>query len=279
MSAPISETKQIHAVPVISKDRSQTTKRMQAATNNHGCAHRHHAGQTTVSTDQRARKLGITSAPTIAPPPKTPSSDPYPIALLLTSWAIEGNSASSPLAKNIEAACRSITVLISGENRTYRNPAVIAPASCSGCRALPGRPLPQSYYHEHANERNNVRDECDGHARSRYHDACQGGQSERAKLNSIPFRAEAAARSSFGTNSGRIARQDGASKASPAESANVSASSSQRVIVPLIVRRAIARATTIIQVSVKSTSLRRSTRSPTEPAMGANRKNGRADAV
>src|SRR5690242_17268964 len=51
----------------------------------------------------------------------------------------------------------------------------------------------------------------------------RAGPTARAKLNSIPFRAEAAAKSSFGTNSGRMARQDGASNASPADSAKVNA--------------------------------------------------------
>src|SRR5664279_1770126 len=46
------------------------------------------------------------------------------------------------------------------------------------------------------------------------------GPTARARLNSIPFSAEADARSSLATNSGRIARQAGVSNASPADSAN-----------------------------------------------------------
>src|ERR1700692_3341945 len=51
------------------------------------------------------------------------------------------------------------------------------------------------------------------------------GPTARARLNSIPLSAEAAARSSLGTHSGRIARHAGASNASPAESHNVSTKS------------------------------------------------------
>src|SRR5580692_9751375 len=53
------------------------------------------------------------------------------------------------------------------------------------------------------------------------------GPTARARLNSIPLSADAAARSSLGTNSGRIARHVGVSSASPVESANVNTSSSQ----------------------------------------------------
>src|SRR5271169_6918978 len=52
------------------------------------------------------------------------------------------------------------------------------------------------------------------------------GPTARARLNSIPFSADAAARSSLETSSGRIARQVGVSNASPAERVNVSTSSS-----------------------------------------------------
>jgi hypothetical protein len=64
------------------------------------------------------------------------------------------------------------------------------------------------------------------------------GPTARARLNSIPLSAEAAARSSFGTNSGRIARQAGASNASPAESANVSTKSIHGDITPAMVKMA-----------------------------------------
>src|SRR5271155_4058679 len=47
------------------------------------------------------------------------------------------------------------------------------------------------------------------------------GPTARARLNSMTFSAEAGAKSSLGTNSGRMARHVGVSKASPAESANV----------------------------------------------------------
>src|ERR1022692_146772 len=58
------------------------------------------------------------------------------------------------------------------------------------------------------------------------------GPTARARLNSIPLSAEAAARSSLSTNSGRIARHVGVSNASPAERANVSTSSIHGDITP-----------------------------------------------
>src|SRR5579872_3875471 len=61
------------------------------------------------------------------------------------------------------------------------------------------------------------------------------GPTALARLNSIPFRADAAAKSSLETNSGRMARQVGVSNASPAESAKVSASSNQGEMRPLMV--------------------------------------------
>src|SRR5271154_4639016 len=105
------------------------------------------------------------------------------------------------------------------------------------------------------------------------------GPTARARLNSIPLSADAAARSSLGTNSGRIARQAGVSNASPAESANVSTSSIHGDITPAIVKIARSSATPIIHDSVKRISLRRSTISPAEPAGRASRKYGKEAAV
>src|SRR5579862_7800832 len=62
------------------------------------------------------------------------------------------------------------------------------------------------------------------------------GPTARARLNSIPFSAEAVARSSLGTSSGRIARHAGVSKASPAESAKVSTRRIHGDISPVRVR-------------------------------------------
>ena len=56
------------------------------------------------------------------------------------------------------------------------------------------------------------------------------GPKARAKLNSMPLSADADARSSLGTSSGKTARQVGLSKASPAERANVRTSSSDGVM-------------------------------------------------
>jgi hypothetical protein len=63
----------------------------------------------------------------------------------------------------------------------------------------------------------------------------------------MPFSAEAAARSSFLTNSGSNARQVGVAMASPAESANVSASSNHGDMKPAIVAIASALAIPTIQ--------------------------------
>src|SRR5271170_1666685 len=78
----------------------------------------------------------------------------------------------------------------------------------------------------------------------------RAGPTALARLNSIPFSADAEARSSFGTNSARSARQVGVSNASPAESAKVSASSSQGDIKPAMVKTARSSATPIIHDSV-----------------------------
>src|ERR1700678_2741869 len=98
------------------------------------------------------------------------------------------------------------------------------------------------------------------------------GPTARARLNSIPLRAEAEAMSSLGTNSGRIARHAGVSNASPAERANVKTSNSQGDMKPAIVKTARSRETAIIQDSVARTNLRRSKISPAEPAGRASRK-------
>jgi hypothetical protein len=105
------------------------------------------------------------------------------------------------------------------------------------------------------------------------------GPTARARLNSIPFSARAAGRSSLFTSSGNIARQVGDSTASPNASASVSKSRSQGVIAPAMVVTARTAAIPNIHISVPSISLRRSKISPMEPAGRANKKNGRADAV
>src|SRR5580704_14928959 len=107
----------------------------------------------------------------------------------------------------------------------------------------------------------------------------RAGPTARARLNSIPLRADAAARSSLATSSGRIARHVGVSNASPAESANVNTSSSQGDIKPPMVKLARSRATPIIHDSVARTNLRRSKISPAEPAGRASRRYGSEEAV
>src|ERR1700683_3223768 len=105
------------------------------------------------------------------------------------------------------------------------------------------------------------------------------GQTARARLNSIPLSAEAGARSSLGTNSGRIAPHVGVSNASPAESAKVNTSSNQGDMKPAMVTTTRSSATPIIHDSVNRISLRRSTMSPAEPAGRASRKYGNEEAV
>src|SRR5216684_1777229 len=80
---------------------------------------------------------------------------------------------------------------------------------------------------DHAEERDHIRHKCRSDTRSGDKTPANAGPTARARLNSIPLSAEAASRSSFATNSGRTARHVGVSKASPAESANVSASRHQ----------------------------------------------------
>ena len=105
------------------------------------------------------------------------------------------------------------------------------------------------------------------------------GPMARAKLNSMPLRAEADARSSFETSSGKTARQVGLSNASPAERPNVRISKSIGDMRPLIVTVARTMATPAIQTSVNKINLRRSTMSPMAPAGRAKMKNGRELAV
>ena len=105
------------------------------------------------------------------------------------------------------------------------------------------------------------------------------GPTARAKLNSMPLRADAAARSALPTSSGNTARQVGVSIASPAERANVSASSSHGEMKPPMVATASTIATPSIQNSQYRINLRRSTMSPIAPAGNANTKNGNDEAV
>src|ERR1700678_1828476 len=105
------------------------------------------------------------------------------------------------------------------------------------------------------------------------------GPTARARLNSIPFSADAAARSSLGTNSGRIARHEGVSNASPADSANVNTSNTQGDINPPMVSTQRTSATLAIHTSAARISLRRSTISPAAPAGSDSRKYGRDEAV
>ena len=77
------------------------------------------------------------------------------------------------------------------------------------------------------------------------------GPTARARLNSMPLSADADARSSFETSSGKTARQVGLSNASPAERANVRISSNSGDISPPKVRTASMIATPAIHISVK----------------------------
>jgi hypothetical protein len=105
------------------------------------------------------------------------------------------------------------------------------------------------------------------------------GPNARARLNSIPFKASAAGKSSLLTNSGKIARHEGDSTASPIDNPSVSNSKSQGVITPKTVATVSTTATPSIQVSVPRISFRRSKMSPSAPAGKANKKKGSAVAV
>src|ERR1700756_3681746 len=73
------------------------------------------------------------------------------------------------------------------------------------------------------------------------------GPTARAKLNSMPLRADAAGRSSFLTRSGKTARHDGVSNASPADRAKVRIRSASGPINPPMVSTASRSATPAIQ--------------------------------
>src|SRR5450755_635872 len=105
------------------------------------------------------------------------------------------------------------------------------------------------------------------------------GPTARAKLNSMPLSADADARSSWGTSSGKTARQLGLSNASPADRAKVRISNTSGDMSPAMVTTASTMATVAIHTSVNKINFRRSTMSPMDPAGKANTKNGRALAV
>ena len=236
--------------------------------------------EATASVDHRARAGCIANAPRTAPAPKQPNRMPYPVGLSLTPLATDGISASSALAKNIVSPDRSIMPRSCGEKRTYLSAATVAPATVSGgvVRRRIGR------FHR-ATSRITPKNETTLSANAAptptaaMMKPASAGPTALAKLNSMPFSAEAAARSSFLTSSGRIARHVGVSIASPAESANVRPSRSHGDMNPPIVATASTVATPTIQNSVYRINLRRSTMSPIAPAGSANTKNGSADAV
>jgi RNA polymerase sigma-70 factor (ECF subfamily) len=105
------------------------------------------------------------------------------------------------------------------------------------------------------------------------------GPTARARLNSIPLRASAGASSSFGTRSGKIARQLGDSIASAADNAKVKTNNSQGLMACAIVVAARTIAIPTIHNSVPKINFLRSQMSPIEPAGRANKKNGNALAV
>src|SRR5271169_7043320 len=145
----------------------------------------------------------------------------------------------------------SNTVRIAGECRTYRIAATVAPEKDSGGALL----LRTGLFHL-ATTRTTPKNDTKFATNAVATPAAamimpaSAGPTARARLNSIPFSADAAARSSLGTNSGRIARQAGVSNASPAERVNVSTSSSHGDMTPEIVKIARINAMPIIQDSV-----------------------------
>src|SRR5436189_1476523 len=234
----------------------------------------------TASSDHRVRAGCIVSAPRTAPAPKQPKRMPYPVGLSLMLLATDGINASSALAKNIVRPDRKIRTRIDGEKRTYLSAATVAPARVSGgvVRRRTGR------FHRATStitpaKDTTLRANAAPTPATAMITPASAGPTARAKLNSMPLSADAAARSSFLTISGRTARHVGVSIASPAERANVRTSSSHGETRPMIVATASTVATPTIQNSVYRISRRRSTMSPMAPAGNAKTKNGRADAV
>src|ERR1700727_565767 len=167
----------------------------------------------------------------------------------------------------------SNTVRIAGECRTYRIAATVAPEKDSGGALL----LRTGLFHlatTRMTPKNDTKFATNAVATpaAAMTIPASAGPTARARLNSIPLSAEAGARSSLGTNSGRIAPHVGVSNASPAESAKVSTKSIHGDITPAMGKIARINATPIIHDSVKRISLRRSTISPAEPAGRASRK-------
>src|ERR1700723_1474493 len=227
-----------------------------------------------------SRAVCMTKAPIIAPPPKQPSKSPYAVAFRFTLRETVGSNAKRALEKNMATPVLSNTVRIAGECRTYRIAATAAPEKDSGGALL----LRTGLFHL-ATTKMTPKNDAKFATKAVATPAtdmivpASAGPTARARLNSIPLRAEAAARSSLANNSGRIARHAGVSNASPAESANVSTRSIHGDITPAMVKIARINATPIIHDSVKRISLRRSTISPAEPAGRASRKNGKEAAV
>src|SRR6202171_6240263 len=193
---------------------------------------------------------------------------------------MEGSNASKQLAKNIAVPARTSTMRTAGEYRTYRIAATVAPVTVSGgvVRLTEARSTRATTKMTQKNDSVFKRNAVPMPANAMTKPA-NAGPTARAKLNSMPFSAEAAGKSSFETSSGKTARHVGVSNASPAESANVRTSSRTGDILPAIVITASTPATPTIHVSVRRITLRRSTMSPMAPAGSAKMKNGRADAV
>src|SRR6202140_2815116 len=190
---------------------------------------------------------------------------------------MEGSNASRQLGKNIAVLARTSTMRTAGENRTYRITATVAPVSVSGgvggltaarFQRATTRMTPRN---DSVFKRNAVPMPANAITKP-----ANAGPIARARLNSMPFSAEAAGKSSFETSSGKTARQVGVSNASPAESANVRTSNRTGDIFPAIVIAASTPATITIHVSVRRITLRRSTMSPMAPAGSAKMKDDQA---
>src|ERR1700719_1823807 len=118
----------------------------------------------------------------------------------------------------MDTSVLSNTVRIAGECRTYRIAATVAPEKDSGGALL----LRTGLFHL-ATTRMTPKNDTKFATKAAATPAtdmivrASAAQPARARLNSLPLSAEAAARSSLGTNSGRIARHAGVSNASPAD--------------------------------------------------------------
>src|ERR1700694_2364627 len=160
---------------------------------------------------------------------------------------MEGSNASRQLAKNIAVPALTSTMRTAGEYRTYRIAATVAPVTVSGgvVRFTAGR-FQRATTRMTPKKDNVFKRNAAPTPANAITKPASAGPTARAKLNSMPLRADAAGRSSLRTSSGKTARQVGVSNASPADKAKVRMRSSTGDIVPAMVITASTTATPTI---------------------------------